>query len=103
MPNRPKPRGRPPVGTRVSVRLPDDLLARVDARAVERRESRAAVVRELLLDALAGPEVSESDDGVDRAQIRRMLALTPRERIRRMADVANGMIRVRERMRAGTA
>jgi metal-responsive CopG/Arc/MetJ family transcriptional regulator len=100
MQQHPKPRGRPSVGSRVSVRLPADLLARVDARAAAIGESRASVVRDLLADALgAAPPL----DGVDRAQIRRMLALTPRERIRYMADVANGMIRLRERMRAGTA
>ena len=92
------------MGTRVSVRLPADLLAHVDARAAVVGESRAAVVRRLLIGALAVDEVGgEQLDGVDRAQIRRMLALTPRERIRHMADVANGMIRVRDRLRARTA
>jgi metal-responsive CopG/Arc/MetJ family transcriptional regulator len=92
------------VGARVSVRLPPDLLGRVDARAAAVGESRATVVRQLLTTALAGPPLTgEESDGVDRAQIRRMLALRPRERIRHMADVANGMIRMRERMRANPA
>ena len=92
------------MGTRVSVRLPADLLARVDARAAAGGGSRAAVVRQLLVAALVGwPREVEAPDGIDRAQIQRMLALTPRERIRHMADVANGMIRLRERMRAGRA
>ena len=37
-------------------------------------------------------------DGVDRSQIRRMLALTPLERIRHMIDVANGMAQFRDRI-----
>ena len=62
------------------------------------------VVRQLLARALAvPPQGDEAFDGVDRAQIRRMLALTPRERIRRMTDIANGMIRLRERAHVDTA
>jgi hypothetical protein len=61
------------------------------------------VVRHLLARALAAPPTGdEASDGVDRAQIRRMLALTPRERIRHMADVANGMVRLRERAHVDT-
>jgi hypothetical protein len=42
-----------------------------------------------------GPAAGHSD-GVDRSQIRRLLALTPLERIRHMVDVANGMARFRD-------
>lgn len=46
---------RPVVGTKVEVRLPDDVLSRVDALASRRAESRAAVLRGLVI---AGLEVS---------------------------------------------
>ena len=59
------------------------------------------MVRQLLAGALDAPRFGgEPPDGVDRAQIRRMLALTPRERIRHMADVANGMARIHARATA---
>ena len=63
-----KPRGRPPVGERVAVRLPRETLTRVDALAVLRGTSRAGAIRDLLAQALV------ASDGVDRAQLRRMLA-----------------------------
>lgn len=44
--------GRPEIGARVEVRLPDGLLARIDARAEERLATRAEVIRELLTKAL---------------------------------------------------
>lgn len=87
----------------MSIRLPPDLLAEVDARAAAAGESRAAVVRQLLTGALGVPRFGDVESGVDLAQIRRMLALTPRERIRHMAAVTNGIARFRERTRAGTA
>jgi metal-responsive CopG/Arc/MetJ family transcriptional regulator len=94
----PKPKGRPRVGERVAVRLPPELLARVDAQAAGHAESRASSIRRLLAEALA-----TRDDGVDRGQILRMLALSPRERIRHMADITNGMARLHDRTRRATA
>jgi hypothetical protein len=88
-------RGRPPVGERVAVRLPPDLLRRLDAESARQGRSRAATVRRLLDDALARSEI----DGVDRAQLRRQLGLSPVERIRRMAAVANRNAALRARRR----
>jgi len=48
-------------------------------------------VRELLAEALA----TSPGDGVDRSQIRRMRALSPRERIHHMVDVARAQTRLR--------
>ena len=42
--------GRPPVGAKVEVRLPDDLLAAVDAIAAADGTSRADVIRAAVLD-----------------------------------------------------
>lgn len=42
--------GRPPVGPQVKVRLPAELLAAVDAAAVERGVTRSEMVRLVLLD-----------------------------------------------------
>lgn len=70
--------GRPAVGPRISLRLDDRLLERVDAEAKRSGKSRAATIRELL-------GVSAGNPGVDVAQIRRALALTPAERIRAVA------------------
>ena len=84
-------RGRPAVGERVSVRLPQGLLRLVDDRAATGGQSRAETIRSLLIEALRDP----TDDGVDRAQIERMLRLTPAERIRRMTDVVNAQRRLR--------
>lgn len=83
----------------MAVRVPPELLARVDAQAAVLAESRAGSIRRLLAEALA----ARDRDGVDRSQIVRMLALSPRERIRHMADVANGMGRLRDRTRRATA
>jgi hypothetical protein len=71
------------------------VLALVDARAAARGESRASSIRELLTEALEAGR----DDGVDRAQIRRMRAMTPGDRIRHMAQVANAQARLRGRAR----
>jgi hypothetical protein len=43
---------RPVVGTKVEVRLPDEVLSRVDALATRREESRAAVLRGLVIAGL---------------------------------------------------
>lgn len=77
--------GRPTVGVRVPVRLPDDLLSEVDERARTLGRSRASVIRSLLSHALGEPPI---DAGVDRAQIRRALARSPRERMAQMTAVA---------------
>jgi hypothetical protein len=89
VPRRP---GRPAVGVRIPVRLPDDLLVEIDRRAHLLGRSRASVIRSLLLDAL-GHE--PPDHGVDRAQIRRSLALTPRERMAHMTVVGAEQARLR--------
>lgn len=80
------------------MRLPADVLARVDEEAAMHDETRAATMRRLLDSALASQ--AGPDSGVDRAQIRRMLALSPLERIRHAADVANGVARIRSAGRA---
>lgn len=49
--------GRPKVGTPINVRLGDELLAAVDAKADRVGMSRAELIRTILTDALAG-EVS---------------------------------------------
>ena len=63
----------------MAVRLPAPLIAVLDDRATRIGASRAQVIRSILQTAMdpAGP------DGVDRAQIRRMLRMTPAERVRR--------------------
>lgn len=80
------------MGARVAVRLPPDVVALVDAQAEAHGESRSEAIRRLLSQALGS---DQRPDGVDRAQIRRMLALSPRDRIRHMADVANATSRFR--------
>lgn len=90
-PPRHRSRGRPAVGERIAVRLPADLLGVIDARAAASGQSRAGAIRGLLSDALLVPAA----DGVDRAQIRRMRALSPRERIRHMAAVADAQASIR--------
>ena len=91
--------GRPAIGARVSIRLPDDLLREVDQRARILGRSRASVIRSLLLDAL-GHEAP--DDGVDRAQIRRSLALSPIERMAHMTAVRDQHTRLRGKARRRT-
>lgn len=44
--------GRPEIGTPINIRLGDDLLAAVDARAAAEGVSRAAMIRQLLTSAL---------------------------------------------------
>jgi predicted transcriptional regulator len=85
--------GRPPVGDRVVVRLPDALLADLDHRAEVLGRSRASVIRSLLDEVLGRSEAA--DDGVDRAQIRRALALTPAERVRHATTLAAQQRRIR--------
>lgn len=70
--------GRPPVGQRVCVRLPDEMLHELDARATAAGLTRAEAIRRLLERTLStGPH-----DGVDRTQIARRLRMTPSERFR---------------------
>lgn len=88
--------GRPTVGVRLPVRLPDDLLREVDQRACTLGRSRASVIRSLLFNAL-GHETP--DDGVDRAQIRRSLARSPRERMAHMTAVQAQHTRLRAKAR----
>lgn len=45
-------RGRPPVGRVVQVKIPDDLIARLDRVAAEHGISRSELMRRLLLDAV---------------------------------------------------
>jgi len=82
-------RGRPAEGRRVAVRLPPAAIAALDARAAVRGTTRAHVLRDIVAGAL---EVSGSG-GVDRAQIRRMLEMTPAERVRHLVAVANTLAR----------
>jgi hypothetical protein len=89
--------GRPPVGDRVVVRLPVDLLADIDLRAAALGRSRASVVRSLLDEALG--RRTTADDGVDRAQIRRALAMTPTERMHRALELSAQQRRIRGRAR----
>ncbi len=58
------------------------MLAVLDQRAAVAGVSRAAAIR-ALLDPLLSTSV---DDGVDRTQIAQRLALTPAERVRKMAE-----------------
>jgi hypothetical protein len=75
----------------VAVRLPPDLLELIDRHARAHGLSRAATIRLLVADGLrSGP-----GDGVDRAQIRRMLALTPVERIRQLTASVEAQSRLR--------
>lgn len=46
------PRGRPGIGPPIQIRLPDDLLARVDERAKAEGVNRAEMSRRLLAAAL---------------------------------------------------
>lgn len=65
----------------MSVRLPDRLLGELDRRARDAGMSRAEAIR-LLLDRALSPH----PDGVDRTQIAHRLAMTPAERVHRMAE-----------------
>lgn len=47
------PAGRPEIGTPINIRLGQDLLARVDARAERAAVSRASMIRSLIAAALA--------------------------------------------------
>lgn len=88
-------RGRPAIGDRIAVRLPVEMIAELDARAAAADVSRAEAVRILLDRALAtGPE-----DGVDRTQIARRLALTPRQRVRSMAEETRRILALTRRAR----
>lgn len=64
------------------MRLTDEMLEELDARAAGAGVTRAEAIRLLLGRALA-PQL---DDGVDRTQIARRLAMSPAERLRTMAE-----------------
>lgn len=66
--------GRQPEGPRISVRVDPALLMQIDAEATRSGQSRASTIRQLL-------ERAVDDTGVDVAQIRRNLALSPADRI----------------------
>lgn len=46
------PRGRPPIGPRFEIRLPEDLLAKVDAMAEKEGVKRVEMIRRLLMQVL---------------------------------------------------
>jgi hypothetical protein len=74
------------------VRLPASTLAEIDQRAQRAGASRAQLIRDLLAQALAAVPTG---DGVDRAQIQRMLRLTPAERVAHMVAVQRRMAALR--------
>ena len=45
--------GRPPVGTKIAVRLPDDLIATIDELAAKTGTTRSAWIRDVVVDAVA--------------------------------------------------
>lgn len=98
-------RGRPPVGERITVRLPDRLVVELDQRADHDGTTRAATMRRLLEAALASAApirriVDESTDtGVDLAQIRAQLARSPQERLRRNTQAVRRMRRLQHAAR----
>ncbi len=47
-------RGRSTTGTRIAVRIPPDLLANLDRRALDQGITRAEMLRTICNDALAG-------------------------------------------------
>jgi metal-responsive CopG/Arc/MetJ family transcriptional regulator len=85
--------GRPPIGERVAVRLPARMLAELDERAAAAGVSRAEAIRALLGRALE----SGADDGVDRTQIARRLAMSPAERLRTMAEETRRLLALTRR------
>jgi hypothetical protein len=84
-------RGRPRQGERVTVRLRAEAIAALDRQAERAGTSRAQVIRDLVDQATRSAE----DDGVDRAQIRRMLRLSPAERLTHMLEVVDGLAPLR--------
>jgi predicted DNA-binding protein len=88
-------RGRPRIGERIAFRLPEPLLAALDDRAAAAGLTRAEVLRSIVEQSLRA-----SDDGVDLAQIDARLALTPSERVRRMALDARRLSAIRGRARS---
>lgn len=74
------------------MRVPSDLLERIDDEAERSGASRASTIRRLLVTSLDG-----NDSGVDIAQIQRALARTPRERVRSMVATEHVMAQVRGR------
>jgi len=52
-------RGRPPIGERVEVRLPADMLAAIDQHAASNSMTRAEAIRDLLTKTVKAPAVQE--------------------------------------------
>jgi hypothetical protein len=73
------------------VRLPPPVLAFLDRQAAREGSTRARVIRRIVSEAMD----ASTPDGVDRAQIRRLLAMSPAQRVRHMTDVANALVRIR--------
>ena len=76
--------------SRITVRLPDDLLRALDARAVAEGRPRSAVVADAIrayLTPTPPPSVGALDDA-RRQQLLADLALTPAERVRRSEAMA---------------
>jgi len=80
--------GRPRIGERVSVRFDDATLTELDARAATAGMNRAEAIRLLVASGLA----SQRNDGVDRTQIAHRLALSPAQRLHRMAEETRRML-----------
>lgn len=55
------PAGRPEIGQPINIRLGDELLAAVDAKAARLGASRAKVIRTILADVLAGDRSFQTD------------------------------------------
>jgi len=72
----------------VSVRLDPRIVRQLDRKAAAIGTTRAAVIRDVVSRADRNGDL---DLGVDRAQIRRMLQMTPAERVEHMAAVANAL------------
>jgi hypothetical protein len=91
MADRSRRRGRPTEGERVTVRLPPETIAEIDHLAERAGSTRAQAIRDLIAHAMATPEY----DGVDRAQIQRMIRLSPAERLTHMLEVVNQLAPLR--------
>ena len=83
----------------MGVRLPTHLLEDIDRRAAVLGRSRASVIRSLLEEALG--RSASPDDGIDRAQLHRTLAMTPAQRMHGAVDLAAQQRRFRHAARPG--
>lgn len=80
------------MGERISVRLSDEMRAEIDARAASAGVTRAEAIRILLAGALRA-----ADEGVDRTQIVRRLAMSPAQRVARSAEETRRLLAIRRR------